>query len=95
MYLTHCKVVNMLIHLYAVHAWPEKTTKAVDPESVPQTPNGHIANGRLPIGRVRPERTVSDAEEFELHGLISDDDDDDDDHEVEPKRNPPSPNIHS
>ncbi|KAF2205828.1 integral membrane protein-like protein [Delitschia confertaspora ATCC 74209] len=58
--------VNMLIHLYAVHVWGQNS------KSDAETPltNGH-ANGH-----VRPaDRTVQDAEEFELEGLISDEDD--------------------
>lgn len=58
--------VNMLVHLYAVHAWG--VTSKADPEA-PR------ANG-LPNGHARPDRRVRDAEEFELEGLISDEEDD-------------------
>jgi hypothetical protein len=58
-------VVNMLIHLYAVHAWGQ------DSKSDSEAPrmNGH-ANGHA-----RADRRVRDAEEFELAGLDSDDED--------------------
>jgi hypothetical protein len=63
-------VVNMLVHLYAVHAWD--TTSKADAEA-PRT-NG-TANGHA-NGHVRSDQRVRDAEEFELAGLDSDDDDD-------------------
>jgi hypothetical protein len=53
--------VNMLIHLYAVHAWQQ--TKKNDAEAPRANGNG------APNGHVR----VRDAEEFELQGLMSDD----------------------
>ncbi|KAF2093951.1 integral membrane protein-like protein [Rhizodiscina lignyota] len=84
--------VNMLVHLFAVYAWPTEPKKPADLESTPITPNGHIANGHLPIGRTRQDRTISDAEEFELHGLIASDDED---AELVPKKEQPSPAIHS
>ena len=65
-------VVNMLVHLYAVHAWGQNSKSD---DETPQT-NGH-ANGYI-----RADRRARDAEEFELAGLDSDDDDED-----EPLRN--------
>lgn len=60
--------VNMLVHLYAVHAWGQNSkTDAEAPRAANGVPNGHV----------RTERGVGsrDAEEFELEGLMSDDDD--------------------
>ncbi|KAF2823799.1 hypothetical protein CC86DRAFT_457436 [Ophiobolus disseminans] len=68
--------VNMLLHLYAVHAWGQSSK--FDAEA-PRT-NG-LANGHA-NGYVRADRRIRDAEEFELAGLDSDDDD-----ENEPLRN--------
>lgn len=60
--------VAMLLHLYALHAWPlEPVAKSLDTAGVNGAPapgmNGHV------------ERRVRDAEEFELEGLMSDDED--------------------
>ncbi|KAL6702700.1 hypothetical protein ACN47E_001024 [Coniothyrium glycines] len=64
--------VNMLIHLYAVHAWSEDGK--ADAEDL--RANGH-ADAQL-NGYARVDHRVRDAQEFELDGIISDDDDDDD-----------------
>lgn len=56
--------VNMLIHLYAVHAWSTSKSDAEAPRT----------NG-MPNGHARPDPRVRDAEEFELEGLISEDED--------------------
>jgi hypothetical protein len=61
--------VNMLIHLYAVHAWGQNSKSDTETPRVNGLPNGH-ANGH-----VRADRRVRDAEEFELEGLISEDED--------------------
>ncbi|ORY16098.1 hypothetical protein BCR34DRAFT_476753 [Clohesyomyces aquaticus] len=58
--------VNMLLHLYAVHAW------GLNKKSDDEAPR---ANG-LPNSHARTDRRVQDAEEFELEGLVSDDDED-------------------
>lgn len=62
-------VVNMLLHLYAVHAWPTMKPKKSDPETPRSkgTPNGHART---------PDRTIHDAEEFELEGLMTDEEED-------------------
>lgn len=54
--------VCMLLHLYALHAWP------VDPTQSKAKANGGL-NGH--VGHV--DRRVRDVEEFELEGLMSDD----------------------
>ena len=56
--------VNMLLQLYATHAWPIDRPPAVKPGKEPARANGHL------------QRRVTDAEEFELDGLMSEDDDD-------------------
>lgn len=56
--------VNILLHIYAVYAWP--TAPKQDPEA--SRVNGHI-NGHA---RTPSQRQVRDAEEFELEGLMSD-----------------------
>jgi hypothetical protein len=58
-------VVNLLIHLYAVHVWDQDTKSDCE---APR-PNGR------PKGHARPDPRVQDAEEFELEGLISGDED--------------------
>ncbi|CAA9958050.1 Ytp1 multi-domain protein [Pyrenophora teres f. maculata] len=62
--------VNMLIHLYAVHAWGEDGKADAEAPFADEFANGH-ANGH-PNGYSRVDRTVRDAEEFELEGLDSD-----------------------
>lgn len=54
--------VNVLLHIYAVYAWPMKT----DPEAsrINRHANGHA--------RTPSQRLMRDAEEFELEGLMSD-----------------------
>ena len=69
-------VVNVLLHIYAVHAWP-KEEDAVDPEEAGRgkytSANGNYANGRA---RSNSEaQRIQDAETFELQGLISDEED--------------------
>lgn len=56
--------VNVLLHIYAVYAWPTAAKK--DPEA--SRLNGHV-NGHA---RTPSQRLVRDAEEFELEGLMSD-----------------------
>lgn len=66
--LTHL-VVNVLLHIYAVHAWPEG--EPTDPQEAKYAQ----ANGRSMNGRARTQsesQRIQDAEAFELQGLISD-----------------------
>jgi hypothetical protein len=70
-------VVNMLLHLYAVNAEPEAYIK-FDPEDGRSRLNGHLTNGHA-------DARARDAEEFELHGLTSDDEDAGDDEPLVPK----------
>jgi hypothetical protein len=58
-------VVNLLIHLYAVHVWGQETKSDSEAPRV---------NGR-PKPHNRTDSGVHDAEEFELEGLMSDDED--------------------
>ncbi|KAF2847244.1 integral membrane protein-like protein [Plenodomus tracheiphilus IPT5] len=67
--------VNMLIHLYAVHAWSEDGKADAEAPRANGMTNGH-ASGH-PNGYTRASRRIRDAEEFELGGLDSDDEDDD------------------
>lgn len=60
---------NLLVHLYAVHAFQDSKTDAEAPHL-----NG-AANGYA-----RVDRRVRDAEEFELEGLTDDEDDDESRH---------------
>ncbi|KAJ9195423.1 hypothetical protein DTO021D3_8346 [Paecilomyces variotii] len=65
--------VNVLLHIYAVHAWPE-TAK--------YNPSGPRAGSTIPGSSRRGQRSQSeaqqihDAEAFELQGLISEEDED-------------------
>ncbi|KAF7596286.1 hypothetical protein BBP40_002430 [Aspergillus hancockii] len=73
--------VNILLHIYAVHAWPESTkpsqARSVGGEESAQgafRANGGPVNGHARSG---PEaQHIHDAEAYELEGLISDDEDD-------------------
>ncbi|PWY85713.1 hypothetical protein BO94DRAFT_535852 [Aspergillus sclerotioniger CBS 115572] len=77
--------VNVLLHIYAVHAWPESTQAPSHSRSSSTADTGEgsshyrqAANGRLVNGHARSAseiQHVHDAEEFELQGLISDEDD--------------------
>jgi hypothetical protein len=59
-------VVNILLHIYAVHAWPNSESTNQDGPMY-STLNGN-ANGRARSN----SQQIQDAEAFELHGLISD-----------------------
>ncbi|KAF1998881.1 hypothetical protein P154DRAFT_523714 [Amniculicola lignicola CBS 123094] len=65
--------VNMLLHLYAVSAWAENSKMDDETPRINGHVNGHVnGNG---YARVRPR--VSDAQEFELEGLTSDEEEED------------------
>lgn len=67
-------VVNVLVHIYAVHAWPTEED-AVDPEEAQGRGKYSSANGGYMNGRARSNseaQRIQDAEGFELQGLISD-----------------------
>jgi hypothetical protein len=75
--------VNILLHIYAVHTWPEEDTdrrtsraaSTMGRHSSASGLNGSAhANGRLSVPKHKPtdSQQVRDAEEFELEGLISD-----------------------
>lgn len=80
--------VNILLHIYAVHTWPEEeNTRRRSSSRAASTTKRHSstvdmngsahANGKLkiPKHRATDSQQVRDAEEFELEGLISDGDD--------------------
>jgi hypothetical protein len=80
--------VNILLHIYAIHTWPEeedrerrsssRTENATKRHSSTPGMNGSAhGNGKLKLPKHRPtdSQQVRDAEEFELEGLISDADD--------------------
>ncbi|EQL33242.1 hypothetical protein BDFG_04685 [Blastomyces dermatitidis ATCC 26199] len=82
--------VNVLIHVYAVHAWPETAKyNGSRPSSRSRRLRGHPptstphGNGRMgPNGHIRRQSQIQhihDAEEFELEGLIGGADKDQDD----------------
>lgn len=63
-------VVNVLLHIYAVHAWPEGEPTDAEEGAKYTHANGRTMNGRA---RTTSEATrIQDAEAFELQGLISD-----------------------
>lgn len=77
--------VNILLHIYAVHTWPEdvdteqrsssRGESATKRHSNTPGMNGSAhGNGKLKLPKHRPtdSQQVRDAEEFELEGLISD-----------------------
>lgn len=72
-------VVNVLLHIYAVHTWPTEED-AIDPEEAEAQSRGKYttANGGYTNGRARSNseaQRIQDAEGFELQGLISDEED--------------------
>jgi hypothetical protein len=60
-------VVNVLLHIYAVHAWPN--SESTDQNGPKYTNLNGNANGHARS----TSQQIQDAEAFELHGLISDD----------------------
>jgi hypothetical protein len=60
-------VVNVLLHIYAVHAWPN--SESTDQNGPKYTTLNGNANGHTRSA----SQQIQDAEAFELHGLISDD----------------------
>lgn len=79
--LTNSAVVNMLLRLYTVHAFPADAKKA--PDASYARVDGHMNGvaGHVPNGHARipnqADMQVRDAEEFELEGLMSDDEEPD------------------
>lgn len=71
-YANRSTVVNMLIHLYAVHAWGEDFKADAEAPRANGLTNGH----RQPNGYAQANRRIQEAEEFELDGIDSDDEDD-------------------
>lgn len=67
-------VVNMLLHLYAVHAWGQTTKSDAETPRTNGMANGHA--DRRTNDYARTDRRIRDAEEFELEGIDSDDEDD-------------------
>lgn len=76
--LTFAIVVNILLHIYAVHAWPNsarpsarsRSSSTADPVQDSTFMNGHARSAS-------EAQQVHDAEAFELQGLISDEEDED------------------
>ena len=80
-------VVNVLLHIYAVHAWPESAqpprTRYDDFVDEAETPDSYSrlgggARSHHPNGHARSAaeaQQLHDAEAFELEGLISDEED--------------------
>ncbi|KAL2814643.1 hypothetical protein BJX63DRAFT_196383 [Aspergillus granulosus] len=82
--------VNILLHIYAVHAWPESTQPpahsraSIEDDDAGAGPSGSmphrsLTNGAYMNGHARSPseaQRIQDAETFELQGLISDEEDD-------------------
>lgn len=74
----------MLLHIYAVHAWPNGNEEEEAPKYT--NVNGTHMNGN---GRARTNseaQRIQDAEGFELQGLISDDEDEQEGTSMGPKK---------
>lgn len=73
-------VVNILLHIYAVHAWPESTRKTPHQriDSVDTNDDSSATYAPAPRRRAEAEH-IHDAEAFELQGLITDEEDEGDD----------------
>lgn len=66
-------VVNILLHIYAVHAWPEASEEDDSPEGRGKYTNVNGSNYMNGHTRTPSEtQRVQDAEAFELQGLVSD-----------------------
>lgn len=68
----------MLLRLYTYYAEADTAHKPTDPEYT-SVPNGAAMNGSARAHAYSPtaaDRTIRDAEEFELDGLMTDDEDD-------------------
>ncbi|KAJ5610139.1 hypothetical protein N7510_006858 [Penicillium lagena] len=68
--------VNVLLHIYATHAWPNPEDQAGAAAPGPNARKAYM-NGRA--RSASEAQQIHDAETFELHGLISDDEHDDED----------------
>lgn len=69
-------VVNVLLHIYAVHAWPNSDSTDQDgPKYTSINRNGN-ANGNANGHARSTSQQIQDAEAYELHGLVSDDEED-------------------
>lgn len=66
--LIGCLVVNVLLHIYAVHAWPNGPEEENEGQGKYASVNGTHSHVR---SRSEAQR-IQDAEGFELEGLISD-----------------------
>lgn len=66
-------VVNILLHIYAVHAWPESADGDDSPEGRGKYINANSNQVNNHVRSPSEEQRARDAEEFELQGLISDD----------------------
>jgi hypothetical protein len=60
--------VHMLLHLYAINSAPLPPPKDIEMPVL-----GRVRSNRMGGHRLTDSRQIRDAEEFELHGLISDD----------------------
>ncbi|GES66937.1 integral membrane protein [Aspergillus terreus] len=70
--------VNVLLHIYAVHAWPESTKPSHARESLDAEPEQRPSRFMNGHARSTAEaQHINDAEAFELQGLISDEEEDD------------------
>ncbi|CAG7920114.1 unnamed protein product [Penicillium olsonii] len=68
--------VNVLLHIYAVHAWPNSDSTDQDgPKYTSINRNGN-ANGNANGHARSTSQQIQDAEAYELHGLVSDDEED-------------------
>lgn len=73
--------VNILLHIYAVHVWPDSGKKlpARSSSEEEEAQGATHANGSFLNGHVRSNsetQHIHDAEAYELEGLISDEEDD-------------------
>lgn len=70
-------VVNVLLHIYAIHAWPDESSDNNPSGTKYASVNGN-GNANYMNGRARSTfeaQRIHDAEAFELQGLISEDED--------------------
>lgn len=78
-------VVNVLLHIYAVHAWPnEDSPDAQQGRGKHAQAHGPYMNGHA--RSVSEAQRIHDAETFELQGLISEDEEEGESSSMGPKK---------
>ncbi|PKX88397.1 Ytp1 family protein [Aspergillus novofumigatus IBT 16806] len=68
--------VNILLHIYTVHAWPDSAKLSTDSRSLSTADQAHVSFVNDHSRSMSETQQINDIEAFELQGLISDEDED-------------------